>query len=149
MIINTDINILGSLPDFELIRTYYFETKTDNLVHDANSSYTKIKTEKSVKRFERAIKRTLFTFKNDNVKWLVSSILENNTKPDDFYLMLFWNASFNNQLLNYLNSQVYFPAYYSGRLVLKKDEVFACLKELKSKSEGLRKWSDKTIETVA
>jgi len=149
MIINTDINILGSLPDLELIRTYYFETKTDNLGHNANSSYTKIKTERSVKRFGRAIKRTLFTFKNDNVKWLISNILENDTKPDDFHLMLFWNASFNNQLINYLNTQVYFPAYYSGRLVLKTDEVFACLMELKIKSAGLQKWSDKTIETVA
>lgn len=149
MNINTDINILGGIPDLELINSHFRGITKSERSYPNHSSFTKIKTDKSVRRFERAIKRTLLTYENDLVKWLVSNMMENEGISDDSLLMLFWNASFNNQLFNYLNIRIYFPAYYSGRLVIKKDEVFACLSELKSKSETLTQWSAKTIDKVA
>jgi len=62
--------------------------------------------------------------------------------------MLFWNSSFNNELLHYLNSNVYFPSFYSGRLIIKKEDVNACIKELKETEDVVRAWTILTIETV-
>src|SRR5205085_8375486 len=64
-------------------------------------------------------------------------------------LMLFWNSSVNNDLFNYLNAHVYFPSFYSGRLVIKKEEVAACIKELKETEVIVQGWTIVTIETVA
>jgi len=52
---------------------------------------------------------------------------------------LFWNASANNELFNYLNEKVFFPAFYSGRVVHKNDEVVACIKDLKLTEDDLKK----------
>jgi len=153
MIVNSDINILGGLHEFELIFKFINKESTTSQTEEPsfpdNSFFTKIKTDKSVKRFGRAIRRTLLSYKNDKIKCLVLNMLENEGISDNSLLILFWNASINNELLNYLNAQVYFPAYYSGRLVIRQDEVLACIKELKTKSETLQKLSNKTIEILA
>ncbi len=67
----------------------------------------------------------------------------------DSLLILFWNASVNNELLDYLNSKIYFPALYSRRVTIKKDEVLACLKELEYTELSMPKRSDSTIDTTA
>lgn len=64
-------------------------------------------------------------------------------------LMFFWNMSLNNELLAYLNEKVYFPVLFSGRTIITAEEVSACLKELKQTEEGLKEWSDSTIDITA
>lgn len=149
MNINSDINVLGGLHDLDLIIYYYnkFVIKKDL---DSNvDKFSKIKTDRSIKRFKTSILKTFLNFKEPESKILVSSFLENENISNDSLLMLFWNASLNNELLNYLNCNVYFPAYYSGRSVIKKEEVIACLSELKQTEKNLKKWSDSTIATTA
>lgn len=148
MNINSDINVLGGLHDLDLINFYYKES-TLNDVSERVSFYSKIKTDRSFKRFKSSIINTFLTFKEPKNKILVSSFLENEKISKDSLLILFWNASLNNELLNYLNCNVYFPAYYSGRSVIKKDEVIACLSELKQTEKNLKEWSDSTIATTA
>ena len=149
MKINTDINILGGLPDFNLINVFLEENTRE--VHEPmhHYEYTAIKTHKSVKRFERAITETVLGFKNGDVETLLRSILSKESISSDSLLMLFWNTSFNNELLQYLNDQVYFPAYYTGRMAIKHDEVAACIKELKQTEKDIQNWTDYTIEKVA
>lgn len=149
MKINSDVNILGGLPDFNLIKHFLNESMTSLNLKGGHHSYTAIKTDKSVKRFENAITNTLLGFKNENIQQIVSAILGSESISADSLLLLFWNASLNNDLLNYLNEQVYFPAFYSGRMTVKNDEVSACLKELKERELVLQNWSDSTIETTA
>jgi hypothetical protein len=149
MIINTDINILGGLPDFNLIKHYLFSDKTSFADKSDHYTFTAIKSDEAVKRFERAITRTLVTFKNIEQASLVRSMLSSESISHDSLYLLFWNASVNNELLNYLNSQVYFPSFYSGRLVIRKEEIGACIKDLKEKEEQLKEWTIVTIETVA
>jgi hypothetical protein len=149
MNINTDINILGGLPDFNLINHFLFRNKSRHEQQDDHYTYTAIKTDKSVKRFEKAITGTLLQFNSKESAYLVRSILAAESISHDSLLMLFWNSSRNNDLLHYLNSQVYFPAFYSGRLIIKKEEVSACIKELKETEAIVQGWTIVTIDTVA
>lgn len=145
MKINTDVNILGGLPNFEIIKPFLENEDSKSNI----DSPTNIKTEKSVKRFERAIKSTLLTFSNNNQKDIFKTFLLNEGNTSDSLLMLFWNASFNNNLLDNINSNIFFPAYYSGRIVLKQDEIAAYLGELKTTEKELQKWADSTIDITA
>ena len=149
MNINSDINVLGSILDLGLID---FLLKESTILLKGNESqqiYTSIKTIKSFKRFEKAINNTVIKFNNQNVEVLVRQVLEN--EGISFYglRILFWNASFNNELLNYLNQQVYFPALYSGRVTIRSDEVLACLMDLKHTEISMQKLADSTIQTTA
>lgn len=148
MNINSDINILGSLFDFNLVLHFLENKSSKNKIVSPNYTFTSIKTDKSVKRFEKAITETLLNLNNPNQEF-ISGILKVEKITKDTLLLLFWNASFNNELLNYLNTQIYFLAFYSGRISIKKDEVAACLKDLKERETELKKWSDSTLQTTA
>ena len=148
MKINTDLNILGGLPDWNLINVFLKDSIVTLRQVDGGNSYTAIKTDKSVKRFEKAISGTLIKFFDAHIESLVRDILIGEEISNDSLLLLFWNASYNNELLNYLNTQVYFPAFYSGRVSIKHDEVVACIKDLREREFQLKKWSEYTLAKV-
>ncbi len=148
MDINSDINILGSLPGFNLVEVLLKEN-IEATSDESSQAFTNIKTIKALKRYESAINNTLITFSNSSVEILIHKVIDEEGITSDSLLLLFWNAAVNNELLNYLNHRVFFPALYSGRVTIKKDEVVACLKELKQVEASLKKWSDSTIETTA
>jgi len=147
--INSDINVLGSLPDWNLIKVFLSEDMASIQEKGGIHTYTAIKTDKSVKRFEKAIKATFLSFKNSNSESIFQSVIKENAISTEVLLLLFWNASVNNELLNYLNTKVYFPAFYSGRVSIKNDEIVACIKDLKESEDDLKKWSEITITTTA
>ena len=149
MLINSDINILGGLPDWNLINVFLNENINTIRADVGLNAVTAIKTDKSVKRFEKAITDTLLKFKNLEVAAICKTTIETEAINSDVLLLLFWNASYNNDLLNYLNEKVFFLAFYSGRVAIKSDEIAACINELKQEEESLKKWSDLTISTVA
>jgi hypothetical protein len=149
MIINSDINILGGLPDFNLIIQLFYHNRQSSQAIEGKNPITTIKTTKSLKRFKKSINGTLLYFRNEKIESLVNSFLINESLSADTLLLLFWNASANNQLLHHLNEQVYFPAYYSGRISLKMEEVAACIRELRQHEPYLQKWSDSTINVTA
>lgn len=149
MIINSDINVLGSLPDWNLINVFLIESIGKLRAKGGLQSFTTLKTDKSVKRFEKAISATLINFQNENVEDIFREAIISEKITKDTLLMLYWNASENNSLLNYLNEKVFYPAFYSGRVTIKNDEVVACLNELKETEVDLKKWADSTIEITA
>jgi len=149
MKINSDLNILGGLPDWNLINVFLNENTDQTQSARGIHSFTKIKTDKSVKRFEKAILSTLIHFKDQNIESLIRSVLSSESITNESLYLLFWNASSNNELLHYLNNQVFMVAFYSGRISIKLDEVIACLKDLREREVELRKWSDSTLETTA
>ena len=101
MKINSDINILGSLPDWNLINVFLEEGINSVQESVGIYSYTSIKTDKSVKRFQRVINSSLLKFYTPEVEMLNRSILVGEKITKDCLLFLFWNASFNNDLLGY------------------------------------------------
>ena len=104
MDINSDINVIGSILDFSLIDVFLKETPINR--NELQQTYTSIKTIKSFKRFESAIKNTLIKFRNKNIEILVLKVIENEGLSFDSLLLLFWNASVNNELLDYLNQKI-------------------------------------------
>lgn len=149
MTINSDINVLGSLPDWSLIKVFLTEDMDSINEKGGIHAYTAIKTDKSVRRFEKAIKDTLISFKHPYLEKIVKPAIKSDNISADTLLLLFWNASANNDLLFYLNEQVFFPAFYSGRVSIRTDEVVACIMDLKHQEEAKIKWSDITIKTTA
>ena len=149
MIVNSDINILGSLPDWGLIHTFLTEDLKSIEEKGGIHTFTSIKTNKSIRRFEKAIKSTVLNFKNDRIHSILKQAILQSEITSDTLLLLFWNASANNSLLFYLNETVYFPALYSGRVSIQKDEITACIQELKQTEDALKKWSMSTITTTA
>jgi hypothetical protein len=149
MQINSDINVLGSLPDWNLIKVFLSEDMNSIGKNGGIHSFTAIKTDKSVKRFEKAIKATLIKNTKPELEIIIRQAIQTNTSSSESLILLFWNASANNELLFHLNDKVFFPAYYSGRVSIKNDEVIACIKELKQSEDDLKKWSEITITTTA
>ena len=84
-----------------------------------------------------------------NLEIIIRQAIKSNVTSADTLLLLFWNASANNELLFHLNKKVFFPAFYSGRVSIKNDEVVACIKDLKQSEDDLKKWSEITITTTA
>lgn len=147
--VNSDINILGSLPDWSLIHTFLTEDLESIQAKGGIHTFTSIKTNRSIRRFEKAIRSTLLTYKNDQVFTILNQAIKISGITSETLLLLFWNASANNSLLLYLNETVYFPALLSGRVSIQKDEITACIQELKQTEDALKKWSINTITTTA
>ena len=145
MKIDTNINILGGMPDLGMIRNYL-----PHGVHESTSvGGNSIRTIRSIDRFESAINSTFFENTSKDVLGLLVSIVRSEGISESSLLILFLTASANNELFNYLNRKVFFPALYSGRAVIKPEEVLACLKELKETERQLKKWSDYTLKITA
>jgi hypothetical protein len=149
MHINTDINILGGLPDWSLVKAFLYEDMNSIQEKGGIHTYTSIKTDKSVKRFEKAIKATLIDCKKSNLEFIIRQAINSDATNSDTLLLLFWNASSNNELLFHINEKVFFPAFYSGRVSVKNDEIEACIKDLKQTEIELTKWTESTIITTA
>ncbi|MGN5953739.1 BrxA family protein [Sphingobacterium lactis] len=144
MQINSNINIIGGLPEFNLIKTFLINTELQDKSH---VEYSDIRTLKSVNRFKKAITES-FRFTNENLNRLILPFIEKQSIEENSYL-LFLLFSLNNELFRFLNNQVFFPVYYSGRKIIKKEEVIACLVELQKTEDTLKSWSESTITTTA
>lgn len=148
MNINSDINILGGLPDWNLVRVFWSERvlyESDENIHE----YTSIKTQGSVRRFARAIRGTFLRFKDPKIEELFRDLIESERLSTDTLLFMFWNAAVNNDLIRYLSDHAYFPAFFSGRVTLKRVEVEACIDDLKLTETDLQDWTSETIKTTA
>ena len=148
MDINSDINVLGSIPDFNLVKEVYLKGNPKIFLPNCNI-VKEIKTQKSSKRFEKAINNTFLRFKSSNVRILFESVLLKETDDSLFLFFLLLNSALNNDLFKYLNSNVFFPALYSGRVIIKKEDACYCLLDLKTKNSDLKGWSDSTLQTTA
>lgn len=149
MNINSDINVLGSIADYNLIVNYIRATENQDNSDSEFQSYSNIKTTRSFKRYERAINSTFLKFKNAGLEALVKKVLKNEDVSINSLFLLFWNASVNNDFIHYLNNMVLFPAFYSGRIGIKKDEVIACIRELRTTETAIQKWTGSTIDVAA
>ncbi len=149
MEINTDINIIGGMPDYNLLRVYIAGEAKDKSSDEIQHEYTSVKTEKAFKRFQSAIDKSVNTFKTEELKEMIQTMCNVQDLDETLLLLFFWNLSLNNELFAYLNEAVYFPVLFSGRTIITAEEVLACLKELKQNEACLNKWSDSTMSMMA
>lgn len=153
MIYNTDINIIGSIPDYHLI----FKA-LPLLINDpeglenilvTNNEFD-FRTEKSRKRFLSAL-NSAFISKNKSIDELAAKLMYLfNKDENEQSIVLFWLFSFNNKLFFELNRDVFLKYYFQGRSELPKEAVIAYIKDLISRELELKgKWSEITIDTIA
>jgi hypothetical protein len=150
---NTDINIIGSIPDYELIykAIELFSRNSDDLENlIIKDNQFDFRTEKSRKRFLAAVYSAFLDFKSDDHKELLINFFKTNLSMTSKQMILFWQFLSTNQLFHEITRDVFFKAYFSGRVSLPKDDVVAYIKELISQNDDLKgSWSQITIETIA
>lgn len=150
---NTDINIIGSIPDYHLIYMALplllnNPKELENIL--VNNNEFDFRTEKSRKRF-LSVLNSAFVNKNTQINEL-TAILMPHLKNDETTqaTILFWLFSINNKLFFELNRDVFLKYYFQGRAELPKDAVIAYIKDLISRVDELKgKWSEITIDTIA
>ena len=153
MAYNSDINIVGSIPDYHLIYRalpllYANDDKLTQILITDNEF--NLRTEKSRKRFLSAL-NSAFVNKNNSINDFIRLILKEGKLDDKSKaIILFWVFSINNELFRELNNKLFLKYYYQGRAELPAKDVEAYLKDLISRTDELKgRWSDITINTIA
>lgn len=153
MLYNTDINIIGSIPDYHLIYKalplLLNDPKELENILVTNNEFD-FRTEKSRKRFLSAL-NSAFVSKNKTIDELASNLmLHFNDDENAQAVLLFWLFSMNNKLFFELNRDLFLNYYFQGRAELPKEAVIAYIKDLISRVDELKgKWSEITVETIA
>lgn len=150
---NTDINIIGSIPDYELIykAIELFSTNNEELENlIIKDNQFDFRTEKSRKRFLAAVYSAFLDFVSDDHKELLINLFKSNLSIRSKQMILFWQFASTNKLFFEITKNVFIKSYFSGRVSLPKSDVVAFIKELVSKNDELKDaWSQNTIETIA
>ena len=149
MKINSDINVLGGLSDWNLVSIFLEKDIKVACLNSNLCAVTAIKTDKSVRRYEHAIKNTLLRFNSKDLDALFRQLISSKGLDADLLIFLFWNTAINHPLFHYLNEKVFFPAFYNGRISIKHDEVVACIRELSKSESVLQRWSESSVTTTA
>lgn len=150
---NTDINIIGSIPDYHLVyRAFELYSRNDdslgNIIVDKNEF--NFRTEKSRKRFLSLINSAFLNFRNKDHDELIKVLFLKNVSIETKQLILFWQFALNNRLFFEITRDVFLKNYYMGRTALPKDDIIAYLKDLQSRQPELaNKWSEKTVDIIA
>ncbi len=145
---DTTVNVIGGLRDCSTILKA-IDSYFHNEITTPGNEFD-FRTEKSKSRIEHAVRLSFLSFRNQDHRDLIESIFKSNMPPQDKELILFWQFALNNRLFREISSRVYMKVYYSGRIGISKDDIFAYLKEFLSQNKALGlNWSESTIDTLA
>ncbi len=152
--INTDINIIGGIPNYDIIydvlRLLADNASAEN-IHELvviNNKYG-FRTEEARGRFLRVIKSAFWQFNNSKHETLVSSLVKSEGFEKTKSFAIFWILGINNTLFENITKQAFVKAYFSGRVQINNDEIIAYLRHERETNPVIQKWSDTTIKTVA
>ena len=152
-IYNSDINIIGGIPDYQLIfKAIELYSAGKDALEDAIIKHNEFdfKTEKARKRFLSAVNSAFLDFQNEEQEALITSLFEHNLPLEVKQLILFWQFSFSNRLFCELNQNVFIKNYFSGRVSFQKEDIVAYMKDLIGKTPELKdKFTENTINTIA
>lgn len=152
--INSDINAIGSIPDFHLIevalaRFAKGEGPLDLKKWLITDNAFDFRTESARGRFLRAVSSSILVFANDNHKTLIGDLFSTPGHDNLKRKAIFWQLLSGNELFRLISKNVYAKAYFSGRATLSGKDVFAYLKDLQTTSSTLNTFSDSTLDKVA
>lgn len=150
---NTDINIVGSIPDYHLIYKALplLIAKDDKLMQIlVKDNEFNLRTEKSRKRF-LSVLNSAFVNEDGAINEFVGETIGSKDVDDKSKaIFLFWVFSINNELFRELNNLLFLKYYYQGRAEFPAKDVEAYLKDLINRTEELKgRWSDTTVNTIA
>lgn len=144
-IFNSNINVIGSIPDYVAMINYVV-ARLENR-EDCNLSF---RTEKSVKRFIAAINLDILSYKNNKHKELfLQALSSENLRIEQKLLIIFWQLCINNHLFAEITSNYFMKSVYSGRISIHTDEILSFLYELRRDNPDELKWSDGTLKITA
>lgn len=154
MHLNTDINVIASIPDFELLYKALELAANDDYKRDlkdlivGNNAFS-LRTEYSKVRFVTVAKTSYLKFVNDDHKALITSLFKSPELGSVKQWVLFWQLAVNNKLFFLITKEVFLKFYYQGRLGIPKDELMAYLKHLAESYPEVKGWSASTHERIA
>jgi len=150
----SDINVIASIPDFNLINdviSAFAYHKGEEYINEEifKQNIYGIRTLKSRKRFLSAITKTFIKFKTEEHQKVFYALFSQNNFINLKRVALYFQFAFNDQLFYELTSKVYMKFYTAGRLTASKDEFTAYLYDLKDKKPDIQNWSNSTIDIIA
>ena len=150
---NSDINIIGSIPDYQLIfKAIELYTSGQDAIEDIvikNNEFD-FKTEKARKRFLSAVKSAFLHFQNKEHEAVITTLFAHPLSLEIKQLILFWQFSLSNRLFFEISRDVFVKNYFSGKVVFPKENIIAYLKDLINKTPELKdKFTEKTIDKIA
>lgn len=150
----TNINIIASIPDFNLITdiiTDYANGKDKGYVY--NKIFTQnlfgIRTGKSRSRFLDGVSAVFLKFRSDEHKTLFYNLFRYTELSRIQKTAIYFQFAINDQLFYELTTGVFLKLYHAGRLVAAKSEFIAYLYNLREKNDEIQRWSNSTMETIA
>jgi hypothetical protein len=152
--INTSINIIGGIPDYRFVYDVLHllsKNAPEDEIQDSviNKNVYSIRTVESRARFLFGIKSAFWQFKNIDHETLIRSLYKSNQFDNTKRFGLFWMLAINNTLFEKITINTFLKAYYSGRTQIQNDEIVGYLNHFRQTNDDLKKWSEKTISTVA
>ena len=153
MMYNTSVNVIASIPDFNLIIDVigdYAHGKSKDYVYDRifNQNIYGIRTGKSRSRFLSAINDVFLKFKSDNHKIIFYSLFKHSELQQIKKMSLYFQFSINNKLFFDLSTNVFVKLYQAGRFNIDKSEFISYIHDLKVNNQEIQKWSDSTIDII-
>ena len=144
---DSGVNILGSIPDYNVMLDYVSDTYG---VTDGSAGAFQFRTEKSLKRFISAIEACILRFHNDtHRRMFFDAIADEDCSFSERLIILFWQLTDSNSLFSLVTREVFMKAVYSGRITIAADEVLAFLRYVKETNPGEMQWSDDTLKISA
>ena len=153
-LINTSINIIGSIPDYQFIYDVLRQLSQNGSEEEIfesviNRNIYSIRTVESRIRFLNGVKSAFWHFKNNDHETLIRSLYESRGLENAKRFSLFWMFGINNTLFESITLNVFIKVYLSGRVQIKNDEIVAYLNHFRETNEIVKEWSDSTIKKVA
>ena len=150
---NSDINIIGGIPDFSLIEVALAEFAKGKGRVDlkellvTNNAFD-FRTESTRKRFLAAVERTILVFASERHRQLMVALFNAPGLESLKLWAIFLQLLAGNNLFRLLTKEVYLKVYFSGRTTIAGDEVFAWLKDRQVHSPQFKNFSDSTLEKI-
>lgn len=152
-IYDTAVKDIGGLKDYSLIFNIieaYFQNSDSLDVRLTQQNEFDIRTEKSRKKVEWAINKSILRFVNQDHKVFVETVFRQKTPFQDKKYAFFWQFVLSNRLFREISVQVFSKVYYSGRAVISKDDIIAYINEFLRKNPTLDlDWAEETIYRIA
>ena len=153
-IYTSDINVIASIPDFNLINdviSAFAHHKGEEYINEEifKQNIYGIRTLKSRKRFLSAITKTFIKFKTEEHQKVFYALFSQSSFVNIKKIALYLQFAFNDRLFYELTTKISMKLYKAGRLTVPKDEFTAYLYDLRDKNTDIKKWSSSTIDIIA
>ena len=143
---NSNINIIGGIPDYTSMIEYIIEEHTGK--HSEYRSF-QFRTAKSLSRFIKAISDSILSFEsNRQEKLFYSALLNPEYSPSDKLLVIFWQMLYANVLFRDITAEVFMKAVYQGKSSLSQNDIYSFVRHLKEENVSELDWSDSTITII-